>query len=221
MPSLAISTPVALLRTPEGGQRLPLVTLEWHRARLALLYPQGHDVVELQVEGLPIDQARCDVAKTCREMGLKYLFFLDWDVLPPPETLQRLVYTLDNRPEIDVAAALYTTRAPVPAPLVYRAFDVGVDWDWTAGDVLDVEGVATGATLFRVSCFDKVPEPWFVTDGGTEDLYFCRHLRENGGRIVLDTALQCGHQDQASGITYTVPQDSLPWRRWREKHGVS
>lgn len=216
-PSIAISTPVP---TVPGmtGPRTPMLTWDWVQSRLQLIMPTGHDFVEIRIVGKKIAEAREDVAEKAVELGVKYLFFLDWDVLPPPETLDRLVYLADNNPTYDVFSGLYCTKAHPAAPLIFREWGQGVDYNWTVGDLLDCVGVPAGCMLIRVGSLARVDRPWFHTDGGTEDLWFCKRVAAAGGKIMLDTAVQCGHIDNMTGIIYTLAHDTLPWKRWKEKH---
>ena len=234
MPAIAISTPVGIVQTPLGP-RLPMITMDWVRSRLDLACPMGHDSIEIRVAGLPIAEARNAVVARARELKIKYLFFLDWDVLCPPSTLDRLVYLADNYPDFDIFSGLYCARKQPITPLIWTEWDNGVSWDWTVGDLLNCVGVPTGCMLIRMSLFDRLDGediPWFKThcdvverkDGPpvskliTDDLWFCkRAVEEANAKIMLDTALQCGHIDNETGVVYTLPHDCLPWRRWREK----
>jgi len=237
--SIGISTPVPFEASGmEGVPRLGRITPEWHRARAALLYPVGHNCTEIYVDGMEVGVARNQAAKTALESGMKYLFFLDWDTIPPRDALCRLVYHLDNHPDYDVAAGMYCSKSMPPFPLLWREWGKGVSWDWTLGEVLTegVVGVPAGCTLYRVSVFGRLPfteaTPWFRTDKGTidpgdgsgevpfsrtEDLWFCMRLdKELHGRILVDTGIQCDHIDHATGVRFCLPDDCLPRFRAKE-----
>ena len=237
----AISTPLCAVKTP-AGYRLPLITTEWRRARDQLMLPGGKDTVELFCDYLPdsdresggmtgIDQACNAVIERARELGITYLFFLDYDVLVAPLAMTQLIYRAENNPDFDVFSGCYVTRQSPPTSLLWRKIEDGPTWDWTMGDVVECEGVPAGCMLIRMSVFDALEDakPWFEFEGKLDcpngnwrgkflspDLSFCLKVTRAGRKIMMDTGIQCGHIDNETGVIYQLPQDSLPARRFRE-----
>jgi predicted SAM-dependent methyltransferase len=224
--------------TMRGVKRLAPITPEWHRARSSLLNPVGNNIAEMYVDGYSVADARNRAAQEAVDAKMKYLFFLDYDTIPPANALCRLVYHLENHPEYDIAAGLYCTKSSPPWPLLWREWGLGVSWDFTLGEVLleKVVGVPMGCTVVRVSLFKRLSHseenPWFrtitgprVLDGGeialefsTEDLWLCQRLeKELHGKILMDTGVVCEHIDNGSGIRYVLPDDCLPKRRAAEQ----
>src|SRR5208337_3156882 len=101
--SLGICTPIPMVPVnPKGWldgtdmrKHMALITPEWHRSRMALAMPPGHSPVEVYEDGKEVGVARCDAVKHAREGGLRYLFFLDWDVILESDALIRLMYLLE------------------------------------------------------------------------------------------------------------------------------
>lgn len=233
---LGICTPIPAIDGP-AGKRLAPVTVEWHRARQALIMPFGWNGREIAVDGMEVGEARCEAVRAALRNGLEYLFFLDWDVLLPPRALHRLMQKMQNNPELDVLAGVYFVKMDPPAPLIYRGWGCGPFWDWTPGDLLvdGITGCGMGCTLIRTSLFTRLSHseevPWFKTrrelehreDGDnavyvTEDLWFCkRAVEEARAKIGIDTGIVCAHIDPATGIEYIMPEDSLPARRLKAK----
>jgi hypothetical protein len=68
--------------------------------------------------------------------------------------------------------------------------------------------VGTGLMLINCKTAASTPQPWFVhefSDDGTktvcgEDIYFCRHMRKHGARVVVDYTMETGHVTE-----YTLP----------------
>jgi predicted SAM-dependent methyltransferase len=235
--SIGLCTPIPFeASTVPGVARLARVTPEWQRARGALLFPLGNNIAEIYADGKSVDDARTDAVKEALAGGMKYLFFLDYDTIPPRDAVCRLVYHLENNPEYDIAAGLYCSKSNPTWPLLWREWGNGVSWDFTLGEVLKdrVVGVPMGCTLLRVSMFEKLANdasnPWWrtvrntiddgdgpVPQGGTEDLWFCQRLeKELHGKILMDTGVLCEHIDNSTGLRYTLPEDCLPRRRAKE-----
>jgi len=226
----------------KDAKHLGLITPEWQRARTNLAIPPGHANIEVFADGMEVGVARCAAVQMARENNLKYLFFIDWDTLIPPDALLKLCYHLDNNPDMDVASGLYCMKSLPTFPLIWKDWNQGVCFDFTLGDVLKegIVGVPMGCCLLRLSLFDKMantPEnPWFKTVnepvfcGGqwgrmcmTEDLWFTRRFTEEVDRerrkIMVDTSVYCEHICHATGRRYGLSQDSLPMKRLAEKQG--
>lgn len=166
------------------------------RYRQAMLQPCNFSIAERFQDCCEVDDARNQVARACLDKKPQpdFLFFLDWDVLPPQHTLTRLWYHVRTRTEADIYAGVYCSKfTDPPDPLIFQQPGAGPFWDWTAGDVLTTEQhgiyfMPMGLTLIRVSLFQRMldaglvhgdgcdldDEPWFktvrtheATDGGT------------------------------------------------------
>lgn len=121
-------------------------------------------------------------------------------------------------PGLDAVAGLYFTKSIPPFPMAYgdpktdelefRPRDVREAMD--KQQVMEVNGVAMGCTLWRKKLFDKVSKPWFKTLSGgdgskayTQDLYFCRKAKEEASaRFAVHCGCVVGHYDQDSGVCY-------------------
>jgi len=232
-PTVAVCTPMRAIPGENGGTRLEPITIEWHRAMKMLLNPMGYNVGEIRVDGYEIGDARNMAVLESLKRGFKYLMFIDADTIPPQNAMQLLAYQLDNNPDYDIAAGLYTQKGNPPVPLVWDRWGEGVFWDWTLGDVLRTNIVAcgTGCMMIRVSLFERFGEPWFQTEHGqkvdtlheyqyvvSDDIYFCRRaVEEAGAKILVDTKAYCTHIDWHTGKQYSLQDDALPVRRLADK----
>jgi hypothetical protein len=205
----------------------------------ALLMPPGFNVADIRIDGMEVGAARNAAVTTARERGLKYLMFIDSDTCLPANGFQKLVWDLENDPDVDIACGLYVPKQQPTYPLIWKEWGQGVFWEFTLGDIVrDVIGCPMGATLLRLSLFDRLPggedDPWFKTlrasnednpanpfdYGMTEDLYFCaRAVQEANAKIIVDTRVYCEHVDWKTGVSYHLADDSLPVRRLAEKLG--
>ena len=234
---VVICTPIPYVRTPSGDLKLEDVTIDWHRHRMQLMMPTNFSYIEVQADGMEVAEARNWAVLRGMEFEPEpeYIFFLDYDVLPPADALKRLVFHAAHHKDYDIFAGVYCTKnRSLPEPLIYNQFGAGPFWDWTVGDILttdrhNIVAVGMGCTLVRMSLFHKLEhseeKPWFHTglardignegmivgERHTEDIYFCkRALTEANAKIFVDTSILCGHQDKATGVIYGLPKDSKP-----------
>lgn len=225
-----ICTPVPNEQGPLG-QRRGRFTFEWLKARLDLVTPLTTTLISRWELGYTIDEARNQAAQAAIDDGMDYLFFLDWDTIPHPQTLHQLVLRALNNPDHDVFSGVYCCRhRDYPAPLVYVTDDFKLSCDWTVGDLLTTDkdqltGFGCGLMLIRTSLLKKMGSAWFKTTpdigkgGETEDLYFLRRARkEFDSKFMVDTGLLAWHIDPDTGVASNLPHDSLPIRRWRERN---
>lgn len=135
-----------------------------------------------------------------------YLFFLDSDVVAPPDTVTRLIKT--GHP---IVSGVYCRRSPPQGLPVMQA---GGDWvrelpDKGKDPIIEVDVVGAGCLLIHRSILENLPpqrrhKPWFdwradmagIPDSPpplSEDFAFCLHARAHGHRIMVDTSIRCKH----------------------------
>lgn len=212
------ATQLIVMSTPSFG----MVSLQWAFALCNTHYPACSSVARYYPKRrgrawLPVDDARNLTVKFAQEIGAKYIFFRDDDVIDMSgEGLLRLFAH-----NVDIVAGVYCMKRFPTEPLIYKDVNDGPYKDWKHGDVLNVGGVGMGFALIKTSVFDKLPEPWFRTTHGkddkdptckgvstfTEDLYFCRKAKQHGFDIWVDTSVQCHHYDHKSGRAYVFREN--------------
>lgn len=231
---LVISTPICIVPNGIGGTRLEHLSPQWHRARQKLQIPYGYNAAEVAVDGYEVGEARNLVVQKAIEAGAEFVFFIDSDVLVPPNAFKQLMYRLKvTHPEYDIAAGVYCVKEHPTIPIIYRQWGEGPWWDWKLGDVIaPVVGVPMGCTLLRLKYFERMPKdlPWFKThdlsDGNpldnstdglevcgtvTEDLWHCKLAVERAGvKILVDGSVICGHQNRDTGEIFNLPPDCPP-----------
>lgn len=240
---IAICTPIPFVRAPNGQLVKERITVDWHRARMAMGVPTNIIMAELAVDGLEIGEARCVAVQKMFEAPTtpEFILFIDYDVVVPFDALTKLFFRARCYPDYDIIAGVYCSKGSPSEPLIYMHDSEGPYWDWAVGDLIfDLASVHMGLTLIRTSLFERLEstdeKPWFqsrndrsVVDGkmtsfrGTEDIYFCKRAREEAGaKIMVDSSVYCGHQDIATGRLYALPLDSPPVLRakgWLDFHG--
>jgi hypothetical protein len=203
------------------------VRIEWAIMFRSLQAPVNGSMVTKTVLNAPIAQAREAVADWAVEQNCRYLFFVDDDVLMPNNSVRRLVYQMDNNPDWDLISGIYVTKTNVNAvppdvhePLIFggKPGSPHAFFDWKLDDIFPIWGCGMGCAMIRVETLKNLPKPWFA-EGATvdgmdsreigEDLYFCEKLRENGGTLMADGGLLCGHIDN-EGAVHALDLDAAP-----------
>jgi len=152
-------------------------------------------------KGTPWDLARNEIVKSAQEHKVEWLFFLDTDVLIPPDTIPRLLS--HNAP---IVSGVYYTRAPPIEPCVWKeVLPSGKQpIQYNPGEIIQADFVGAGCLLIHMSVFDHIKKPYFewtlgfedpddLTKGRSEDFEFCKKVRERGYKILVDTSVQCRH----------------------------
>lgn len=153
----------------------------------------------------------------------KYVMTVEGDNLLPPDAHIRMLETIDKY-GFDGVSGLYFTKGDINMPMAYgnaERFRRTGELEFTpldirdalaAGDVVEVNGIAMGCSLYRMDLFRQIPPPWFVTvadvvEGGgalgfTQDLYFCKNAKAAGKRFAVDMRVRVGHMDLNTGEVY-------------------
>lgn len=227
------NTPKNLMEASIGiGMPMPtrICTRESAMAFRALSLPMFGNASFYGPDSLEVGEARNEIVRSAMRDGVEYLFFMDYDVSPPPYAIQKLL-TLKT----DIAAGVYHAKQIPSYPLILVR---GHHWafeDYEYGDLISADAVGMGCTLIKMSVFEKIEEPWFKTvppvskDGLhvlptlTEDVYFCDKAKAAGFEIIVDTSVQAGHTDWRNGVTYhLIEQGSRDSRKpipgWTYRH---
>lgn len=246
---VAYATPIPAVEviTPSGQvvRKLAPVSIEWHRARHALAPPTNYGAVELVLDGMEVGVAKSAAARSVLERHPipEFLFFLDYDVIPEPDAVRKLVYRARCYPDHDIFCGVYCLKdMSVPEPLIYADFGSGPYWDWAIGDLLidnTIKACHMGLSLIRSTLlkrmqdadpsvnlfiteekYGRAPDGMLTKHTGTEDLHFCkRAVEEFGAKILIDTGVLAAHQDYSTGIKYGLNDKSPPvqrakWLKW-------
>lgn len=170
------------------------------------------DFTELEV--LYVPSADTAVARNilANNFNGDYLFFIDDDVIPPMDTIERLY----NHKK-DIVAGLYFSRREPYYPQIFHKTKVkgkeqsgryDAFFDIPENQLIEVDACGFGCTLIKKEVFDKLKTPFFhFIPGGeenlqkSEDYYFCEKAAEAGYKIYCDTSIICKHM----GTTYIGP----------------
>ena len=165
------------------------------------------------VKGKPVDEARNMLVAYARNMGAKYIFFLDDDVLAPHDAIIRL-----HGLKTGVATGVYYTKTQPSTPVILMKTQPAGFEDWVYGETIEVDYCGAGCLLINMEVFDaiekKFPDtPFFKYNRSRtdvteemgyigEDVWFCELATKCGYPIMCDTGVQCGHEDNSQGLIY-------------------
>lgn len=182
------------------------VSTKWamHFAEFRRHWPANSYATTLM--GMPFDHARNTAAQSALTQGFEWLFFLDTDVCPPMDTIQRL--QAHGR---DIAGGVYYRRAQplVPCMLRYGADGKSAEWvtKWEPqGSLIEVDLIGTGCLLIHRRVLERMAKPHFrweldpdlqpnIADPRhSEDFSFCRRAKRDAGfQIFADTSVIAEH----------------------------
>ncbi len=145
--------------------------------------------------------------------GYDYLFFVDDDIVFPPDTLELLLETAENDSQTAVVGGLYYSRDSI-RPMAVAAWN-GTDTTtaaipaFTTRSVDVVDGIGFGCALLRVSMLKTLDPPFFPVhifiERSTrtvrqcdEDYRYCERVRGAGATVRLDARVRCTHYDRRS-----------------------
>lgn len=189
-----------------------LVSIDWAFAWGALQKPPSWDVT--RVTGLPWGEARTQAAYDCLNRGHQFLFFLDADVLAPPDTILRLMAH-----RLPVVSALYKQRFPTWTGFQVKympcMFNEGRDAqgnpvrvevsNFQYGQLVEAHFVPAGCLLIHRSVFERFLAAgikrffqWTMNvenpQGSSEDFFFTRKCWDVGYKVIVDTGIQAIHE---------------------------
>jgi hypothetical protein len=178
-----------------------VTTFAWSKGLRDLIIPNGG---VMGFAGMPYDMARNTACMRALDLGCSHVFFLDSDVIPPPDAILRMLR--HNHPFI---SGLYCRRSP-PAgvPVMIK----GGSWvtEYQQGGVIEVDLVGAGCLLISRELLQHCPPQrpgaqwfdWRVNLQGllphdqclSEDFTLCKHIKQKMGiPVLVDTSVVCQH----------------------------
>lgn len=179
-------------------------------------WPTNVNFTILTITGKDIDAGRTLAIEQALLAGVKYLWFLDDDTVPPQDAARHMMQVFRNHPKAMVVGGIYTTRAAPPEPIVYATQGAGAFWDWKGGEVFKCWGLGTGCMMIDLDVFRYLDKPWFLTRNDAElresdDLHFCELVNQAGFEVWAHGGVLCHHYDLERGAVYMLPRASYPY----------
>ena len=188
---------------------------EWseHFLNNIMALPKDLKVLRLRFPEPEISVSRDKAVQAAIQNGARWLWFLDTDIICPPDTLARLM--AHNKP---IVSGLYVRRHNPPFNEMLRYRTDGFpglkpinDGEYTPGSLVECDAVATGCMLLQVELFEKMQpfqmtidgqparpawflwSEWRTNNGLSEDFSFCTRARQQGIQVFCDTSILCRH----------------------------
>jgi len=184
-----------------------------HLALTAEMVKAGELTIVSPFTAPSVDEARDFIWKYARECD--YLVFVDHDVLLPVNTFSTLLEALLRR-GAQVAAGRYYLRGFPYANIWGIRHGKGYAFTETEKEA-EIDGCGLGCTLIDIKWVEaNLKPPLFVTTRdeqgrtiGTEDYYFCRKVKEAGGKIIGVPSVDCGHVETRRTVVTSRNGDLL------------
>lgn len=159
-------------------------------------------------------RARNFIVDKAREIGAKYLLFLDDDQIfdyigevgsRPFMFLDTFLQHMEENEDLGIVGALYFQRGGglyKPVLMHDAGDDAAIFYDdheiENKFQFVDIQG--GGVMFIRMDVFDKMKEPYFKpetlegADSRGTDLQICRKVRDLGWKVACDTSIVVGHE---------------------------
>jgi len=183
-----------------------------------LLMYRGYRAEVFRVWGLNVDEARQRCAEEALNRGADYLLFIDDDIIPPKDGLNRLLDISEQG--YAVTSGNYYLKGSECLSAHTQLNDRGVVTavnriDDLPGQFISNWLIGLGFCLINTNIFRQARKPWFKcysTDNHTdndinEDAHFCELCLDNGYQIMVDKTIECLHVDFAKRKVYGVFKD--------------
>lgn len=157
------------------------------------------------VERMHVVDARCTLTDQAINDGADYLWWIDDDMTPPVDTLQRLMERMDANPEYAMVGALCYKKSEPYGPCAFISSNTAQEANWISREperLQEVSVTGFACLLGRIEAFKAVDEatghhPFLYHRNCGEDAFFLREARKLGYRVAVDTGLICGHVGSA------------------------
>ena len=180
-----------------------------------LLFPINSKSVQVWAHNFEVGEARNGIVESfLGQKDLKYLLFIDDDLVIPDDALLRHIRLMDAH-GADIIGGVYRLKDGSGNIVAYKykndMINSITDEECLSNEYLDVDVVGMGFTLIKREVFEKIRGSWFKTiqetcSKGTrcftEDVYFCKRAKDLGFKIGLNSHITMGHIDTNTNIIF-------------------
>lgn len=160
---------VAVPILDKGDGTISNVTHDWSNAAAGLSGGLAITILRLQIKNYRVDIAKERLAELAISNNCDFVFFLDDDVICPPDTLIKMIRLWRSDPKYKIISGVYWSKSEPSMPLIFKGNLEGSYWDWTTDDLITVDGAGAGCLFVDTSVFKDMPKPWFSNQYFFED----------------------------------------------------
>jgi len=171
----------------------------------------------MDMHTFPIDANRNVLAAQAQEAGVDYTIWFDADQSFPEDVILKLL-----KHEKPIVSGMYFAKALPYFPIIFNCIDHDKEkfrhfrpiFDYPEnGDLYYADMIGMGCVAIQTQVFDKIKQPFFkyqkhppdtfIKDWRfrvhhkiqdvSEDVWFCKQIRNAGFRIIVDPSIKCGH----------------------------
>ena len=157
----------------------------------------------------PLDNARNTIVKHFLETEADYLFWIDDDIIPSEDVLEKLARTLDNRDDIDaIGAVCFSMKRQggqyFPYPVTLRRDEDNRYAVHFGEGIEEVYAVGGACIMIRREPLEIIERPYefvYHADGTlalTCDFRIWEKFQDAGFHLFVDFSLMCDHQRECS-----------------------
>lgn len=169
---------------------------------LVLMDKMPETEIAFAVSSLIYD-ARNTIAASAVRNNFDRLMWLDSDMKFDRDMMKRMAQRMDEGYRF--VTGVYCMRKPPYTPVVYKAFEPGIDpMPFSKGELdagkgmIQIAGCGFGAVMMDVSILSEMKNqrsdyPFSPFLGLGEDLSFCKRATEMGVKLYCDTSIRLGH----------------------------
>ena len=162
-----------------------------------------HDVTFTSVKGYDCAKARNVISKKAIDGAYDYVLMIDSDTIVPQDALRNML-----EGDADLVLGCVPKKSNPNESVLFSSrlnkkgegFHSLIPFDELCGtDRIDLKGGGFGCALLNTKVFAALKYPYFKYvsyESGSalsEDLYFCRELKNAGFKIECDPRVKCGH----------------------------
>lgn len=202
------------------GERLRvagMVPLEFALSIQQIVMPLITSTHYFYRKSIPSARAREQMTHEARKVGVKYIFYLDDDVLLQPHTLYDLYNMMERHPEAAIISGVYCTRQEVPEPIVYQKHGDGAFWDFAVerGVLEPIFAAGAGCLMARVEALEDVErilgrplwDDEYDGDENTQfrrmwghDIRFCKRMHETAAHYKPEADIGLMTKNEATRL---------------------
>lgn len=171
-----------------------------------LLLYRGYRSELFRVWGLNVDEARIACAEEALKRDADYLLFIDDDIVPPKDGLNKLLDVVEKFDAEIVSGNYYlkgndgiSAHTQLDEKGIVKAINkIGTLEDLFISNWL----IGLGFCLINTNIFRQARKPWFKCYSKNkeqkdinEDAHFCELCVDNGYKIYVDKSIECLHVD--------------------------